>query len=148
MVKGCVCGIVVHDPRTQNVNGGKYVCNFDVVSNNNFSLQPSLRKEPVYVHVAAWESLGALCAKMLVRGKRVIVTGEMKPKGYMSKSGEVKADIELVADGIEIISKKGETEYDDSLSANDAGKNQYRPEPKASEDGFIPVTVDESEIPF
>lgn len=56
--------------------------------------------ETLWMDVSAWNTLAENAAESLVKGSRVIVTGELEPRSYEGKDGITKNSIELKASDI------------------------------------------------
>ena len=102
MNKLFIIGNLTADPESRTTKDGKLVCTFTVAVNR--------RPEGTdYFRVNAWSGLGDNCMKYLAKGRKVAVTGSVSVNTYSTKEGQMRASMDVHADGVEFLSPKAET---------------------------------------
>ena len=155
MLKMFFTGRLASDPKTATTKSGRQVCNFDLaVKNVKWRDETGAGKNEdrqFYMGVAAWDSLGSLCAQYLVKGREVtVVASGLSLSTYKSeKYGDIRIRADTTANDVEFGSKyaakaeDGEGEGQHEKKPRGAGKKQ---DADAVPEGF--VAVDDSELPF
>lgn len=65
---------------------------------------------PNYFDVVVWGTRGESLSRFLSKGSKVVVAGKLRWSQFEDKSGGKRTKVEIVADDVEFMSKKGETE--------------------------------------
>lgn len=140
MNKLIVIGNVCKDPELRQTGNGTSVCNFQVAVNRRRNNNESQEGAPTadFFSVAAWRERGELCAKYLKKGSKVCVIGPVSVRTYTANDGTTRASLEVVANEVEFLSSRGESEHVDS----DNSVSQ----PATTEGGFTDVSGEE--LPF
>lgn len=95
-------GNLTSDPttRTINRNGENItVCTFALAVNNSRD-----KDKPYFVRVTAWRKLAENCAKYLLKGRKVYVSGLPSASAYNNRDGNPTATLELSANDVEFLS--------------------------------------------
>ena len=121
-------GMLGRDPEVRTYGDGKSMTRFSVAA----KVRVSGGTETQWISVTAFGKLGELCAKYLHKKSRVLVIGQPSAKVFTSKTEEVVASIDLVADSVEFL---------DGGQSQDDG-NQGVPVSSA------PVPVHDPDMPF
>lgn len=108
MNKCIIIGNLTRAPELRSTQEGIPVCNFTVAVNRR--VKPGSHPEADYFRVAAWRQLGENCAKYLDKGRKVMVCGTVNARAYTGNDSTVYATLELVADEVEFLTPKGETD--------------------------------------
>ena len=122
MLKLTVIGNLGSDPEEKILDGGRLLVKFRLAAQHRTS------KENVttWINVAVFGKLAELAKQFLRKGSKVYVEGLPAARGYKNRQDEVMASIDLTADQIEFLDRRGEVQ--------DAGN--------------VPTPVDNSDIPF
>ncbi|MBP5462907.1 MAG: single-stranded DNA-binding protein [Lachnospiraceae bacterium] len=128
MNKLTIIGNLTRDPELRTTSSGVSVCSFTVAVNRKRKQEG--QPEADFFKVSAWRERGELCAKWLIKGKKVCVIGPVTSRVYQGNDGKTYADLEVVAEEVEFLSPAGQVE-----------KEQPKEEPK-----YTPVETDE--LPF
>jgi single-strand DNA-binding protein len=82
------------EPELRFTQAGKAVCSFALAikSKNGEDIATS------WLKVEAWEELAENLVNTIAKGDRVLVTGRIKVNEYVTKAGEQKSEMVLVAD--------------------------------------------------
>lgn len=63
------------------------------------------REKTDFFNVIAWRGLAEVCAKNLVKGQQVAVTGELHTRSYETEDGQKRYTAEIAAADIEFLQK-------------------------------------------
>ena len=112
-----IIGNLTKEPEAKTTPNGVSVATFTVAVARRFD-----REKTDFFNVVTWRGLADNCARYLVKGQKVAVTGELQTRSYDGKDGVKRYVTELIADNVEFLSKptqKGTTDSaDDGLFAN------------------------------
>jgi single-strand DNA-binding protein len=103
MNKLTIIGNLTRDPELRTTPSGVSVCTFTVAVSRKKS------DEADYFRVTAWRERGEICAKWLIKGRKVCVVGPVSVSTYQGQDGKVHANLEVNADEVEFLSSKSET---------------------------------------
>lgn len=135
-----IIGNLTRDPQLRTVNaasGTMNVCDMTVAVNRRRN-GPDGKPLTEFYRVSAWGKLGESCAKWLVKGKKVYVSGEPTCRPWQHQDGSWRASMEITAQEIEFLSPAQSTAQGDGYSAPVP--------PPADPSGYTPVDTDE--LPF
>ena len=107
MNKLYIIGNLVKDPELRTTQSGISVCSFTVAVNRRGRKD---QQETDYFRVNAWRELGEVCAKWLVKGKKVAVLGQVSANAYQGRDGKAYASLEVLANEVEFLSPAGQVE--------------------------------------
>ena len=124
MNKLTIIGNLTKAPETRTTSSGKNVTSFTVAVNRRW------REETDFFRVSAWEKIGENCQRYLDKGRKVAVIGRVSVSTYTGNDGSTRASMDVMAEDVEFLSPKGETEE----------RNSVKPET----DGFVEVDDDEN----
>ena len=99
MFKLIASGIVGRDPETSTYGDGKTLTRFSLAVKK----RTGNGAETVWLSVTAFGKLGELCAKYLHKKSRAMVIGVPSAKVYTSKTEEVVASLDVIADDVEFL---------------------------------------------
>ena len=118
-----IVGNLTRDPETGTTESGVNWCRFTVAVRKRYAKEGEPDAE--FISVTAWRGLADNCAKYLAKGRRVAVTGESRPHGWIGNKGDARAEIQIMADNVEFLSSRGEGRTDPSdADAPPAPKSQ------------------------
>lgn len=137
-LKLVIVGNLGNDPELRYTSGGDPVCNFSVAVNRKWTGKDGQKhEETTWVKVAAWGKLAETCNQYLLKGRQVLVEGEvLKADAYSNKDGEAKASLVLTAQNVRFLG-----------GSNGEGRGDSY-EPRDNSQGNAPAPVMEDEIPF
>lgn len=127
-----IVGNLTADPQHRTTQSGVSVCSFTVAVNRRGAKDGQPQAD--FFRVTAWRGLADNCAKWLVKGKKVGVTGSISASAYMGNDGKPHASLDLNADDVEFLTPASET----PTKAPEA--------PQKAPSGFVDVTGEQ--IPF
>ena len=105
MNKLTIIGNLTKDPELRTTQSGVSVCSFTVAVNRRKKDQ---QEETDYFRVTAWRERAEICAKWLIKGRKVCVIGPVSVSTYAGQDGKTYANLEVLADEVEFLSSKEE----------------------------------------
>ena len=103
MNKVIIIGRLTSAPTVTTTRDGKSVARMTVAVNRTKN-----REKTDYLDVTAWRELADLCAKYLVKGQQIAVSGELHKDAYEDRDGKTRASYNIVANDIEFLAKPAE----------------------------------------
>lgn len=131
-------GNLVRNPESGATATGLSYCTFTVAVDRKY--KSNGEKVTDYFRVKTWRQLADLCAKHLVKGRKVGVVGELQASIYEAKDGTWKLSLDVNADEVEFLSPKNESPVEGDTPTERPQK------PVRYEDGFTDISSDD--IPF
>lgn len=131
MNKLTIIGNLTRDPELRTTQSGINVCTFTVAVNRRS--RNDSEEQADFFRVSAWRELANVCAKWLIKGKKVCVVGPVSISMYTGQDGKTYANLEVMAQDVEFLSPAGETA-------------QEAPKTAPQQGGFTAVETDE--LPF
>ena len=127
--------IVVHgrltaDPELKTTQSGVSVCNFTVAVDRSY--KNGEEKQTDFFTVVCWRGLADIVSKYFVKGKEIIVSGEMQSRKWQDNEGNNRIAWELMANGVDFCGGKSDN-GSNSASANTAPKME-----EIAEDNDLP----------
>ena len=98
-----IIGNLTRDPETRVTQSGTSVCSFTVAVNRR-----GKSDEADFFRVSAWNKLAETCQKYLAKGRKVAVTGPVSVSTYTGQDGKAYANLEVMAQDVELLTPKGE----------------------------------------
>ena len=135
-----IVGNLTADPQHRTTQGGVSVCSFTVAVNRRGAKDG--RPQAEFCRVTAWRGLADNCAKWLIKGKKVGVTGSVSASAYMGRDNQPHASLDLTADDVEFLSPANTVEQEQPAQATQVQVQQAQ---AAAPSGF--VQVDEEPLP-
>lgn len=109
MNKIILIGNLTRDPELAATPNGVTVCKFSIAVDRRYDKNQDGSKKTDFFRIAAWRQLGENCAKYLVKGKKVAVTGELNARTFVAKDNTVQLSLDVSADEVEFLSPKEQT---------------------------------------
>ena len=116
MNKLTIIGNLTKDPELRTTQGGVSVCTFTVAVNR----KKKDEKQTDFFRVTAWRERGEICAKWLIKGRKVCVIGPVSVSTYTGQDGATHAHLEVMAEEVEFLSSK-----DDSYTKVEVADNPF-----------------------
>ncbi len=105
MNKVFLVGNLTRDPELLQAGAsGASVCRFSIAVNRRVSGN----QETDFYNVNAWRALGENCAKFIKKGSKVAISGDIQLRNYEDKDGNKRISVDVTADAVEFLDKKGE----------------------------------------
>ena len=127
-----LCGRVTTDVELRITNAGKYVTQFNVAVERDFSNNGE--KETDFIPVVAWGNTAEFASKYFTKGKMIIVSGRLQVRNYKTQNGENRYVTEVVANNVYFAGDKAKADE----GANFGGNNEE----------FTEVADNDDNLPF
>ena len=138
-----IIGNLTRDPELRTTPSGTNVCSFTVAVNRRGRRDAqSNQPEADFFRVSAWNQLGENCARYLAKGRKVCVVGPVSVRTYQGSDGQTRASLEVMANDVEFLSSRYETDGEAGYAAPAAPA----PAGESPSAGFTAVETDE--LPF
>ena len=131
MNKLTIIGNLTKDPELRTTATGLSVCTFTVAVNRRN--RNDSEDQADFFRVTAWRELGELCARWLIKGRKVAVVGPVSVSIYTGQDGKTYANLEVMAQDVEFLTPRDQTAQEAPKTAQQQG-------------GFTQVETDE--LPF
>jgi single-strand DNA-binding protein len=102
-----IIGNITRDPEVRTTKTGKTVCNFWVAVNSKRKDQNGDFITDFFL-VSAWNALGENCGRYLAKGRKVAVSGTVSCRAYQTQAGEIRSEMDVLADVVEFLSPLGQ----------------------------------------
>jgi single-strand DNA-binding protein len=136
-------GNLTRDPELRHTPGGMAVCSLRVAVNSRRKDQGTgeWTEKPNYFSVTVWGNQGESCAQYLSKGRPVAIDGRLDWREYQAQDGTKREAIEIVADSVQFLGSRQDSEG--------GGAPQYVPAGAAQQANadFGSSTADD-DIPF
>ena len=132
MNKLTIIGNLTKDPELRTTPSGVSVCQFTVAVNRR--KKQGEDEEADFFRVTAWRERGELCAKWLIKGRKVCVIGPVSVHTFTGNDGKTYANLEVTADEVEFLSPAGQAPQQEA--------------PKAEPEQQTYTQVETDELPF
>lgn len=132
-------GNVASDVELRKTQGGVSVCTFKLAVQRKFK-NAAGEREADFLPIVTWRQLADLCGKYLAKGRKCAVIGSLQTRSYDAQDGSKRYVTEVIAEGVEFLSPRGEAAQNGAAGVTEANAQQ----PDSA--GFSEVTDDE--LPF
>jgi single-strand DNA-binding protein len=104
-----IVGNVGRDPEMRYTSGGVPVTSFSVATSRRWTNQNGEAQEKTtWFRVTCWRKQAEIAAQYLVKGKLVLVEGEVEAQAYTDREGNARASLELTATNFKMLGSKGD----------------------------------------
>lgn len=110
MNKAILIGNLTRDPELRTTQSGVSVCTFTLAVNRRFANQQGIR-EADFIPVVTWRQQAELCSRYLSKGSKAAVVGMIQTRTYDAQDGTKRYVTEVVADEIEFLGSRNQTQY-------------------------------------
>ncbi len=137
MNKVFLIGNLTRDPELSETSGGVSVCHFGIAMNRSYSSSNG-EQQTDFFNVTAWRGLADNVAKFCKKGNKIAVSGSIQIRNYEDNSGNKRTAVDIIAQDVEFLSPKGNSQGDDFYDAP-AATPKKKPRLQAfDDDGDIP----------
>ncbi len=121
-------GRLTRDPVVTKTQKGTSLCKFSIANNRYYYTDKGFKNEVSFFDVVVWGYLADKSASRLKKASHILINGQLRQDSYMSKSGEKKQSIYILASDIQFLDKKAENTYNthnafNSYSVNDMNES-------------------------
>ena len=115
-------GRMVRDPELKKTNSGASVTSFTIAVDNLTKVGGE--RSTSFIPCTSWNKTAENVAKYCSKGSLVGVDGRLNQRSYDDKSGQKRSVVEVVAESVQFLEKKGAAEStDDQLDDNSFEKS-------------------------
>ncbi|MCI5791001.1 MAG: single-stranded DNA-binding protein [Clostridiales bacterium] len=129
-------GNLTKDPEVTTTSNDVTNCRFSVAVTRRYN-SANGNKETDFFTVVTWRGLADNCGKYLRKGSKVGICGSIQNKNYEAADGTKRYSTEIVADEVQFLSSRNETEEVNELPEVSTARSA-RPELKPIEDDDLP----------
>lgn len=102
-------GNVGNEPEITNLESGKKVAKFSIVTNESYKDSKGEKVTNTQWHnIVAWGKIAEIVEKYVGKGKEVALEGKLTSRSYETKEGEKRYVTEVVIDEILLLGIKGD----------------------------------------
>ena len=102
-------GRITKDIELKETQTGVKFVRFGIAVNRNFKNEDG-EYEADFFNVVAWRKTAEFINDYFKKGSRIAISGRLQMNKYTDKDGNERTGVEIVAEDIDFIDKKGETE--------------------------------------
>ena len=132
-------GNLTKDPEVSVVSGDLKNCKFSVAVTRRYG-----SKETDYFSVVCWRGMAENCGRYLRKGSKVGICGSIQNKNYETSDGQKRYSVEIVADEVQFLSTRAETEMNDLPEAETVSTIK----PAASKISDLRPVEGDEDLPF
>jgi single-strand DNA-binding protein len=149
--KVILVGRLGRDPEVKYTPSGAPVATFSLATDESFKDRTGEKQERTEWHrIVAWNKLAEICGEYLTKGKLVYIEGSIRSHEYQDKSGNKRTAYEIIANNMQMLGSKGDSER--MPSANMERATAERPPvagPATTDHPAPPETeISDDDIPF
>lgn len=134
-----IMGRLTRDPEMRTTQSGVAVASFTLAVDRDFGGKDGGEKQTDFIDCTAWRHSADFVSKYFAKGSMAIVKGRLQIDNYTDNDGNKRKSAKVIADNIYF----GESKKSGGQNSGQNGE-QITPAPS----GFVPVDVDDSELPF
>lgn len=133
-------GRLVRDPEMRSTQSGVAVASFTLAVDRDFSGRDGGEKQTDFIDCTAWRHTAEFVSKYFSKGRMAVVSGRLQIDNYTDNDGNKRRSAKVVADNIYF----GDSKKDGTTGGQSDEAASFTP----ASSGFVPVDVDNSELPF
>lgn len=122
-------GRLTKDPEVRH-NADKCVANYTLAVDRKFKQEG--QPDADFIRCVAWNKNAEFAEKYLKKGMKILVRGRIQTGSYTDKDGKTIYTTDVIVEEHEFVESKKSSEE----------------KPEASAEGFIPIDVNDEELPF
>lgn len=128
--KVILIGRLGKDPELKYTPSGAPVAKFSLATDENFKDRTGEQQKRTEWHnIVAWNKLAEICGEYLTKGKQVYIEGSIRSRQWQDQSGNKRTSYEIIANQMQMLGSKGDTEQAAAASANRPAPERYAPAP-------------------
>lgn len=130
-------GNLTKDPEVTTTTNDVVNCKFSVAVTRRYNSAGG-GKDTDFFTIVCWRGLAENCGKYLRKGSKVGICGSIQNKNYETSDGVKRYSTEIVADEVQFLSSRNETEEVNELPEVSVSKSTKKVELKPMEDEDLP----------
>jgi single-strand DNA-binding protein len=140
-------GNLTKDPEVNVVSNDLTNCKFSIAVTRRYG-----KNETDYFSVVCWRGMAENCGRYLRKGSKVGVIGSIQNKNYETADGVKRYSVEIVADEVQFLSTRAETEANEAAesaaSAQAAAPQVAARQAKSSKISDLKPVEGDEDLPF
>ena len=136
-----IMGRLTRDPEMRSTQSGVAVASFTLAVDRDFGGSGG-EKQTDFIDCTAWRHTAEFVSKYFSKGRMAVVSGRLQIDNYTDNDGNKRKSAKVIADNIYF----GDSKKDGTAGGQSDGQNTEQITPAST--GFVPVEVDDSELPF
>ena len=135
-----IMGRLTRDPEMRSTQSGVAVASFTLAVDRDFGSKDGGEKQTDFIDCTAWRHTAEFVSKYFSKGRMAVVSGRLQIDNYTDNDGNKRKSAKVVADNIYF----GDSKKDGATSGQIDEAASFTPAPS----DFVPVNVDDGELPF
>ena len=135
-----IMGRLTRDPEMRNTQSGVAVASFTLAVDRDFGGKDGGEKQTDFIDCTAWRHTAEFVSKYFSKGRMAVVSGRLQIDNYTDNDGNKRKSAKVIADNIYF----GDSKKDGATSGQSGETASFTPAPS----DFVPVNVDDGELPF
>jgi single-strand DNA-binding protein len=145
--KVMLIGNVGKDPEVRHLDSGVSTASFTLATTERFKDRSGEMKEQTEWHnIVCWRSLADIVEKYIKKGSQLYIEGKIRTRSYNDKEGNTKYMTEIIADSLQMLGRKGDSDNQSSYTPKQS------PTPQSQKSTLNEVSSnndeDEDDLPF
>ena len=129
-------GRMVRDPELKRTNSGTSVTSFTIAVDN--LTKAGSERSASFIPCTSWNKTAENVAKYCAKGTLVGVDGRLNQRSYEDKSGQKRSVVEVIAESVQFLERKGANEEGESQPEETTAKSTVAHEGIDSSDDDLP----------
>lgn len=134
------------DPELKTTPSGVSVCQFDVAVNRKEKPKDGQQPKADFFTVVAWRQQAEFVTRYFRKGSSISITGTLQNRSWTTQNGEKRYKTEIVAQEIDFVDSKGESQSQFGQPNSYEQQNQYAQQPPVAPK--FEELGDDEELPF
>jgi single-strand DNA-binding protein len=124
--KAFLIGNLTRDPELRYTTSGIPVARFAIAINRirRKNAGGDNSQDVDFINIVAWRRLAEICGEYLKKGRPVAIEGRLQIRSFKGKTGEMVAMTEVVADNMQMLGRKEETNSSEEKPSEDGGEGE------------------------
>ena len=135
-----IMGRLTRDPEMRSTQSGVAVASFTLAVDRDFGGKDGGEKQTDFIDCTAWRHTAEFVSKYFSKGRMAVVSGRLQIDNYTDNDGNKRRSAKVIADNIYF----GDSKKDGATSGQSDEASSFTPAPS----DFVPVNVDDGELPF
>ena len=135
-----IMGRLTRDPEMRSTQSGVAVASFTLAVDRDFSGRDGGEKQTDFIDCTAWRHTAEFVSKYFTKGRMAVVSGRLQIDNYTDNDGNKRRSAKVIADNIYF----GDSKKDGASGGQSDEAASFTPAPS----DFVPVNVDDGELPF
>lgn len=141
--KVILMGNLTDNPELRKTASGVSVANFRIAVQRRFKSEG--QSEADFFNVVAWNGLAEHIAKFFVKGKAILISGNLQNRQYVDKDGIKRTVTDVVCDEVSFVGNKNDTASDGQMAVQTSSS---APAVQSADTGHFEELSGEDDLPF